>query len=235
MANLILIPAFNEAKAIGQTLENLNKLDFDIIVINDGSTDSTGKIVSEAAENNPRIQLLSLPLNSGIGAAVQTGLLYARDNQYDYAIQFDGDGQHDAACIEPMLEHAIQHDLSLCIGSRFLDKKSFTSSALRQVGIRFFARLIGSLSSAKVTDPTSGFRVYGPQVIARFAEHYPDDYPEPEALFWCARNGMKVGEYPVTMRDRQGGQSSIRYLNTVYYMLKVSFAILIDRLRRKEL
>jgi hypothetical protein len=91
------------------------------------------------------------------------------------------------------------------------------------------------LSGVTVTDPTSGFRVYSKRAIARFAEQYPDDYPEPEALFWCARNKLKVGEFPVIMHARQGGQSSIRYLRTIYYMLKVSLAILIDRIRSREL
>jgi hypothetical protein len=103
------------------------------------------------------------------------------------------------------------------------------------VGIHFFSRLISVLSGVTVTDPTSGFRVYSKRAIARFAEQYPDDYPEPEALFWCARNKLKVGEFPVVMHARQGGQSSIRYLKTIYYMLKVSLAILIDRIRSREL
>ena len=123
------------------------------------------------------------------------------------------------------------------MGSRFLDPdtKGFRSTRLRQLGIRFFARLISLLVGRKVTDPTSGFRAYSRRAIGVFAETYPDDYPEPEALFWCLRNQLRVDEMPVRMRARQGGRSSIRLFKGPYYMLKVTVAILIDRLRRKEL
>lgn len=231
---LIIIPAYNEAQAIEKTIQSLSGVDADILVVNDGSSDTTGTIVCDLQKQCPRLALVSLPLNSGIGSAVQTGFLYARQHQYDYAVQFDGDGQHSEESLASLLEHAEANQLDLCIGSRFLDIKSFTSSLLRQVGIRFFVWLISVLSGVKVTDPTSGFRVYSKRAIMRFAEQYPDDYPEPEALFWCARNKLQVGEYPVIMHERQGGQSSIRYFKTVYYMLKVSLAILIDRLRRRE-
>ncbi len=231
---LILIPAYNEEESIRKTLSTLQGVDADILVINDGSTDRTKEMVEKDQLTNPRIRLVSLPLNSGIGAGMQTGYLYAKNNHYDFAIQFDGDGQHNAACIEPMLQHAISNQLDLCIGSRFLEIDSFTSSTLRRVGIRFFSWLIGRLSGEKTTDPTSGFRIAGTRAIHRFAEFYPDDYPEPESLFWCHRNGLKVGEFSVIMHERQGGQSSILYFKTIYYMLKVSTAICIDRLRAKE-
>jgi hypothetical protein len=126
--------------------------------------------------------------------------------------------------------------LDLCIGSRFLaaDAAGFRSTFARRVGIRFFAWLIGALSGVPVTDPTSGYRCAGPRVWRRFADYYPEDYPEPESLFWCARNHLKVGELPVVMHDRQGGTSSIRRLRAVYYMVKVSMSILFDRLRAPE-
>ena len=127
-------------------------------------------------------------------------------------------------------------NLDLCVGSRFLamDQPNFRSTFVRRLGIRFFARLIGLLSGVRVTDPTSGFRCAGPRAWKSFARRYPEDYPEPEALFWCARNRLRVGEIPVTMHERQGGITSIRYMRTIYYMLKVSLAILVDRLRAKE-
>lgn len=231
---LIIIPAFNEAQAIETTVRSLSGVDMDLLIVNDGSCDETPSIVRGLSGEFPHLGLVTLPVNCGIGAAVQTGFLYARNHDYDYAIQFDGDGQHSADSLRALLNHAIEQELDLCIGSRFLDIKSFTSSPLRQVGIHFFARLIGLLSGIQVTDPTSGFRVYSRRTIDRFASHYPDDYPEPEALFWCARNKLKVGEAPVLMQARQGGQSSIRYFKTVYYMLKVSLAILIDRMRQRE-
>lgn len=232
---LIIIPAFNEAQAIEETIRGLANMNVDLLVVNDGSSDGTVQIIEKMKAQVPRLSLVSLPLNSGIGATVQTGFLYAKQHDYDFAVQFDGDGQHSAESLESLLKHALDHELDLCIGSRFMDIRSFTSSPLRQVGIRFFSWLISILSGVKVTDPTSGFRVYSRRAIGRFAEYYPDDYPEPEALFWCMRNKLKVGEYPVVMHKRQGGQSSIRYLRTVYYMLKVSLAILIDRIRSREL
>jgi glycosyltransferase involved in cell wall biosynthesis len=231
---LIIIPAYNEAEAIGKTILNLSDFDMDILVINDGSSDNTGTVVEGLQTGQSRLSLVSLPINSGIGAAVQTGLMYAKKHNYDYAVQFDGDGQHSAGSLPSLLKHAQEHGLDLCIGSRFLDITSFTSSALRQIGIRFFSWLISALSGLKVTDPTSGFRVFSKTVVARFAEHYPDDYPEPEALFWCARNKLRIGEYPVAMHERQGGRSSIHSFKTVYYMLKVPLAIIIDRMRQRE-
>ena len=240
MSNLVIIPAFNEEAAIVRTLQDLQSLPegFELLVINDGSLDRTGPL-AEAFAGTSRlpVHVVNLPANCGIGVAVQTGYLFAaaRDD-FDYVIQFDGDGQHDAASI-PRLVAACEADgLDLCVGSRFLGQSDggFRSTFVRRLGIRFFAGLIGLLAQTRVTDPTSGFRCAGRRAWTGFARHYPEDYPEPESLFWCVRNGLRIGEVPVRMRSRQGGASSIRRLRSVYYMLKVSLAILIDRLRRVE-
>ena len=151
-------------------------------------------------------------------------------------IQFDADGQHDPAALVRLVERCDRDGLDLCVGSRFLagGPAGFRSTLHRRVGIRFFAALIGWLSGTAVTDPTSGLRCAGPRAWGRFADEYPEDYPEPESLYWCVRNGLAVGELPVRMRERQGGVSSIRKFAAAYYMLKVTLAILFDRVRVRE-
>jgi glycosyltransferase involved in cell wall biosynthesis len=239
MRTLIVMPAFNEEEALPRTVAALDRLPdgFELLVINDGSTDHT-RLVAENLTSRLPIHVLHLPVNSGIGVAVQTGYRFAAERgDYEYVIQFDADGQHDPGALLTLVERCRRDGLDLCVGSRFLDpdRGGFRSTALRRVGIRFFAALISTLSGARVTDPTSGLRCAGPRAWRRFAEHYPEDYPEPESLFWCARNGLRVGEVPVTMFERQGGVSSIRRLRTAYYMAKVTMAIVFDRLRSQEL
>jgi glycosyltransferase involved in cell wall biosynthesis len=240
MKNLVVIPAYNEEQALPRTLATLQLLPdtFEILIVNDGSQDATGRIAEHlAAKGDGRVHVVHLARNSGIGVAVQTGYLFAEQRGgYQYVIQFDADGQHEAGDIPALVAACDKSGLDLCVGSRFLDapKGSFQSTFLRRVGIRFFARLISFLTGVRVTDPTSGFRCAGSRAWRRFAHFYPEDYPEPESLFWCARNRLRVGEIPSQMRERQGGVTSIRYLRTGYYMLKVTIAILLDWLRAKE-
>lgn len=240
MRNLIVMPAFNEEEALPKTVASLARLPrgFEALIVNDGSTDRTGPVAEALAESAPLpVHVVHLPVNSGIGVAVQTGYRFAAERGgYRYVIQFDSDGQHDENALVPMVQQCERDGLDLCIGSRFLDANGsgFRSTFTRRIGIRFFANLIGLLSGVPVTDPTSGLRCAGPRAWKRFAECYPEDYPEPESLFWCARNGLRVGELPVTMHERQGGVSSIRHLRTAYYMLKVTMSIVFDRLRARE-
>ena len=240
MRNLIVIPAYNEEEALPQTIARLQRLPagFEILVVNDGSKDRT-KDVTNALVHTSRLPLhvAHLPVNCGIGVAVQTGYRFAvADGRYRFVIQFDADGQHDADYVQALVEQADRDGLDLCVGSRFIQDfgPGSRSTFSRRVGIRFFAWLIGLMSGAKVTDPTSGFRCLGPRAWRRFADSYPEDYPEPESLFWCARNHLKVGELPVRMFERQGGVSSIRKVKAAYYMLKVSLAIVFDRIRGSE-
>jgi len=236
MKTLIIIPAYNEEEAITATIQSLSHIDADILVVNDGSLDNTGSIIQSLTSTTARLATIHLPINSGIGVTMQTGFIYAQRNNYNYAIQFDGDGQHDANSIPALLNHTIENNLDLCIGSRYLDltTRAFKSTPMRRLGIMFFSKLIMLLTGGKVKDTTSGFRVYGKNVIAFFAKSYPVDYPEPESISWCFRNKLKVDEFSVTMHERQGGVSSINYLKSVYYMFKVTTSILIDRIRRKE-
>lgn len=240
MKNLIIIPAYNEEQALPGTIAGLQRLPdgYEIAVVNDGSRDRTPAAALDAARTSRLpVHLINMPVNGGIGVAVQAGYLFAlKRGDFTYAIQFDADGQHDAEFIEALVSECEKKKLDICIGSRFLEKAggNFQSTVARRIGIRYFSRLIGLLSGVRITDPTSGFRCAGPRVWKRFAERYPDDYPEPESLFWCARNKLAIGEIPVRMHERQGGVSSIRYFKTIYYMVKVSLAILVDRLRSRE-
>lgn len=241
MKHLIVLPAYNEKNSLASTVARLRELppSFDLLIVDDGSTDATTSIADQLArESGPRVRVVHLRENGGIGVAVQTGYLFALQNSdYRYVIQFDADGQHDVDNVLDLVRACDREELDLCIGSRFLesDRHGFRSTFLRRVGIRFFCALLKLLSGTQVTDPTSGFRCAGPRAWKRFARRYPDDYPEPESLFWCLRHGLQVGEVPVRMYERQGGASSIGSIGSVYYMAKVTLAIIVDRLRRKEL
>lgn len=231
MKKLIIIPAYNESESIKSTVEDIvNNADgFDYIVINDCSTDDTAKICQDNHFN-----YLSLPVNLGIGGAVQTGYMYAYRNNYDVAVQVDGDGQHDVRFLSEMVSHIEKNKLDMVIGSRFIDREGFQSSAMRRFGINYFTGLIKLCTGKKITDPTSGLRMVGKNIIAEFAKEYPKDYPEPETVVSILRKGYKVEEIPVIMRERQGGVSSISLKKSVYYMVKVTLAILVEILRKRE-
>lgn len=219
--NLVIIPAFNEAESIVNTVNDIieNAPSFDYVVINDCSRDNTLELCKENGFN-----VVSLPINGGIGAAVQTGYMYAKRYGYKCAIQVDGDGQHDAAFLEYMAKYIKEHDLGMLIGSRYIEKQGFQSSGLRRFGIRYFTALIKIFTGQRITDPTSGMRMVGRSVIEYFAEEYPKDYPEPETAVTVIKKGWKVEEIPVVMKERQGGVSSISPKRSVYYMIKVSIA-----------
>ena len=229
MKCLIIIPAYNEQGSIADTIKDIreNAPDFDYLVINDCSTDDTVKVCEENG-----VRYLNLAINLGIGGAVQTGYQYALANGYDYAVQFDGDGQHKAEYLKEMMEEIEKQDADMIIGSRFIDKEGFQSSVMRRVGISFFSGLIRVLTGKRVTDPTSGMRMAGRAVMEIYAESYPKDYPEPESVVAILNKGKKVVEYPVIMRERKEGVSSISPLKSVYYMVKVTLAILIEMLRK---
>lgn len=229
---LIIVPAFNESGNIRRTIANIQQHapTSDILVVSDGSTDNTVQVVRES-----QVAVMALPFNLGIGGAVQTGFLYAQAHQYDIAIQVDGDGQHDVAYLVPLLAPILAEKADMTIGSRFLPPYlGYQSSWVRRIGINFFAGLISFLTPYAVTDPTSGFRAYNKKMIEVFAHYYPHDFPEPEAVAVAGRWGARLQEVPVQMRERVSGQSSIRYLKTLYYMIKVTFAICLDRLKRRR-
>lgn len=228
MRKLIIIPAYNESACIENTVRDImeNAPDFDYVIINDCSTDNTQEICEENGFN-----IVNLPINLGIGGAVQTGYIYADEYNYDLAVQVDGDGQHDAQFLRVMAEYIEEHDVDMVIGSRFIDKEGFQSSFMRRLGINYFTGLIKMLTGKRITDPTSGLRMVGRDVIKMFADSYPKDYPEPESTVAILKRGYVVEEIPVVMRMRQGGTSSITFKKSVYYMVKVTLAIFMEALR----
>lgn len=234
MKVLVIIPAYNEEKNIIKTVESLKTVKLknhtlDYVVINDGSCDNTKKV---CIENN--FNLIDLPFNLGIGGAVQTGYKYAYYNNYDIAIQFDGDGQHDASYITSLIEE-IENGNDIVIGSRFIsDLSTFKSTRIRRVGINFLSWLIKKVTGKKIYDPTSGFRAVNRKIIHLFADNYPSDYPEPDTIVTIIKKDFKVSEIPVKMHERANGQSSISLMKSVYYMIKVSLAIIIASLSTKK-
>ena len=223
MKSLVIIPAYNEEKSILRTVEDIRQHapDFDYIIINDCSTDRTLSLCRNAG-----IPVLNLPINLGIGGAVQTGYLYAVKHGYDIAVQFDGDGQHDAAFLEKMATHLEENQLDMLIGSRYIECQGFQSSFLRRLGIRYFTFLIRLLTGKKITDPTSGMRMVNRRTMEFFARSYPKDYPEPESVTILLKKGFAVEEIPVMMKERDGGKSSISFLKSIRYMVQVTLAVI---------
>ncbi|MBQ9195840.1 MAG: glycosyltransferase family 2 protein [Clostridia bacterium] len=226
MKVLIIIPAYNEQENIRNTVADIEAQcpEMDYIVINDCSTDGTERILKEN-----RMHYLSLPCNLGIGGGVQTGYRYARDNGYDIAIQFDGDGQHEAKYLRDLIRPITEDRADIAIGSRFINHQGFQSSGLRRLGIRLLSGLIRLLCGVTVLDVTSGMRAVNRRFIEYYAVNYAQDYPEPEAIVMAAKHGAKIAEIPVEMRERQGGASSISPNRSIYYMIKVSLALILAK------
>lgn len=229
MRVLIVIPAYNEESAIAQVVQTVRSAGYDYVVVNDGSTDGTLAVCRAQG-----INVLDLPQNLGIGGAVQAGHLYALENGYDVDIQVDGDGQHDISCVPALLER-ISDGADLVVGSRFIEPiEGFKSTAARRAGIRWLSGCIRLVTGLTVNDVTSGFRASGRAAIELFARRYPVDYPEPESLVMVHNAGLRIDEVPVVMHERQGGVSSIHAFSAVYYMIKVTLAILIEGVAGKR-
>lgn len=231
MKVLIIIPAYNEAENIENVVKQLRAVvsDMDYIIVNDCSKDNTIKVCEEKGYN-----YLSLPINLGIGGGVQMGYKYAMEQGYDIAVQHDGDGQHDPAYIEKVIKPIVDGEADIAIGSRFIDKAGFQSSGIRRMGIRFLSRLIKFCCGTEVLDVTSGFRAVNRKYIEYYAENYPTDYPEPEAIVEASLNGARIVEIPVVMKERENGVSSINAWRSIYYMIKVSCAILVCRITNRR-
>lgn len=223
---LVIIPVYNEEESIAGVIEDLeaNAPFADYIVVNDGSTDGTKELLRQRG-----IPHINLVRNLGIGGAVQTGYKYALRHGYDIAVQFDGDGQHCAQYISALVAPIQDGSADLVVGSRFKgETDGFKSSFMRRLGINILSAVLKMSSTNKIEDVTSGFRAADRKAISLFASYYPDDYPEPESLALVARKGLRVCEVPVEMRERTGGESSIKRMDSIYYMIKVTLAILIQ-------
>ena len=235
MKVLLIIPAYNEEASILYTIETVrhfnrqNSLQLDYIVINDGSKDRTERIL-----NDNDIPHITHPHNRGIGRAVQTGYRYAALHGYDIAIQYDGDGQHDARFIMDLIEPIVDGEADLVIGSRYIKGgKYYTNGGLRRVGGRFISLLLYLFCYRAIQDPTSGFRAASADVVKHFARHYRNPYPEPASLADLIWEGFRIKEVPVAMRKRYGGRSSIRNWRTLYYMYYTTVSIY-EESHRKE-
>ncbi|MBQ6477594.1 MAG: glycosyltransferase family 2 protein [Bacilli bacterium] len=231
---LLIIPAYNEEDNILKTYQDIinfnkkNKTNYECIVINDGSTDKTREILEK--EKIPHINLIH---NLGIGGAVQTGYKYANYNNYDIAIQYDGDGQHDVAYVEKLIEPIINNKADFTTGSRFIGNISkFKTSAARRMGIHIISFFIKLVTGFKLYDTTSGFRAANKEIISLFANEYPIEYPEPITTVELLKRGYRIKEIAVNMKEREGGKSSIRAWKNVYYMMNVCLSILIMGIRR---
>jgi glycosyltransferase involved in cell wall biosynthesis len=228
---LAIVPAFNEARNLPRVVAAIRAAvpAWDVCVVDDGSTDDTAAVA--AAQG---VTVLRSPLNLGIGGAVQTGYLWARDRGHDLAVQVDGDGQHDPSYLEAAGAPIAAGEADVVIGSRFLSNVGFRSTAVRRAGIQYLCWFLRLRCGARVTDPTSGFRAAGRRAIELFAAQYPSDYPEPEAIALATRHGLRISEIPVVMREREHGRSSINGWRTLYYLVKVSLALALLPARRRR-
>jgi glycosyltransferase involved in cell wall biosynthesis len=228
----VVIPAYNETDTIGHVVENVRDAlpDFDVLVVDDGSTDDTAERGERAGA-----RVLRLPFNLGIGGAVQAGFVFARDNGYELMVQIDGDGQHDPAEVRALLESmAADPEIDMACGSRFLSTNHrYPAPISRRTGIHIFAFLLSRLVGQRVTDPTSGFRLYNRRAILLFARDYPHDYPEVEAVLMLHHHRLRMREVPVRMFERGGGVSSISSGKSAYYMVKVLLALFVGLARAR--
>ena len=225
-----VVPAWNEEAAIGKVVDEIRAFDptAEVVVVDDASSDGTAAVAERHGAT-----VLRLPFNVGIGGAVQTGLRYAVDAGYERAVRLDGDGQHDASQIPRILAPLESGEADLVIGSRFVDPSgTYRPPFARRMGIRVFARLVSVLGGQRVTDTTSGFIALDRTGIELFAAQYPHDYPEVEATLVALRSGLRLAQVQVEMRERATGTSSITFIRSLYYIVKVTLALLVASLRR---
>jgi glycosyltransferase involved in cell wall biosynthesis len=230
----MIMPAYNESGNIQRVVTDVSGAipNASIIVINDGSTDATGALARQAGAI-----VIDLPFNLGIGGAVQTGYKFAVTHGYRYVARLDGDGQHDPTHLMRLMEPLVSGQADIVIGSRFAGDagvagdESYRATTWRTIGIRLFAYLVSLIVRQRVTDTTSGYQVCNADAAAFFARNFPRDYPEVEMITAACRAGYRIKEVPVTMRWRKAGRSSITATRSIYYVVKVLFALLVNVLR----
>lgn len=229
MKTLIIIPAYNEGACIKEVVNKIKTENVDVLVVNDGSIDNT---YEEAKQTKATV--INLPINLGIGGAVQTGYLYAYKNNYDIAIQLDGDGQHKPEYITEMINILEKEEVDMVIGSRFIENTGYPQTHLRMLGTIILRCIIKLFTGTKIYDPTSGYRAVNKKIIKKFALNYPYDYPEPDTELRLLLEKYKLKEIPVTMNIRSTGKSFVTPFKSIYYMVKVSFAMLICWLEKRD-
>lgn len=222
---LIIIPAYNEALNIPHLADDLKAVIDSVVLINDGSTDDTSEVALRHGFN-----VIDLPFNLGVSSAVQTGFKYALRNGYKIAVQFDADCQHRADQIPQIIKPVLEGSADIVVGSRIL-AGGYKFGFLRNLGRRWFCLLLRVFAKTRLTDPTSGFRCYSREAIEFFIRHFPDGYPEVESIVYASKVGLRITEAPALMRQRTAGKSSIGILGSIYYMVKVTLAVLISSLR----
>ncbi len=227
---LVIIPAYNEEMSIGDVIsQTKNTLrEPDVLVINDGSLDNTSEVARSSGA-----MVIDLPYNLGIGSTLQTGFLFAAQRGYRVVVRLDADGQHRPEEVEALVKPILSGKADLVVGSRFLSSNNgFKSSFARRIGIRFFSAIVSLVIWRHVTDPTSGFQAMNDKAVKFFAQEYPPDYPEIEALVLAGKAGLTVKEVPVTMLERKKGQSCLNFVWSVYYVLEVLISIIISTFRK---
>ncbi len=231
----VIMPAYNEAASVGEVIQKIRRYasEADIVVVNDGSTDGTRRAALQAGA-----KALELPINLGIGGAVQTGLKYAYRRGCEIAVEVDADGQHDPRHIPQLVDKVVSRKADMAIGSRFYGNRAYHSSWLRMLGIRIFSQLIRLVTGRKIYDSTSGFRAYSRPALAFLSRRYPADFPEPESIVMLLNAGFKVEEVPTSINDRQAGESVVGgndfTLRAAYFVVSNAIAILVSGLKAKK-
>lgn len=226
MKVLIIIPAYNEALNIEKTVKDVKEnTDYDYIVINDCSKDNTEEV---CRKNN--FNMLSLPVNYGLTSGIQLGMKYAYQNNYDVAIQFDGDGQHEAKYLKGLVK-SIENGANIAIGSRFVNQKK--PHSMRMFGSNLLTLAIKLTTGKKIKDPTSGMRAYDKKTIEEFVKN-ASLTPEPDTLVYFLKKKMKIEEVQVEMKEREFGESYLNPIKSAEYMINMFFSIIFIRAITKK-
>ncbi len=228
---LAVIPAWNEALCIARVVAELETLTdpLDVLVVDDGSTDDTARVARTAGA-----AVLRLPYNCGIGATVQAGIAWGLERDYRAMVRLDGDGQHDPSAVAALVAPIEAGEADFVLGSRYLERDGYQSTWARRLGSRWFSWLLRIVAGLRITDPTSGCWAGNARALAVLRAEYSSDYPEVDSLVRLQRAGCRIAERPVRMRPRGEGESSIDAIGAIYYMLKVTIALLIGRVDRAQ-
>jgi len=227
---LIVVPAYNEERSLARVLAAIKEKApaYDVLVVNDGSGDGTSRAARAGGAS-----VVDLSFNLGIGGAVQTGFKHALRQGYAVVVQVDGDGQHPPEEIQKLVEPVLRDAYDVVIGSRFLEPTDYRGSRRRRLMIALLSWLCSRFAGGKITDCTSGFRAFSQPAVAFLADNYDMEYPEPKCIPALARQGMRIKEVSVNMRERASGISSLSGLKALSYVINVTLALLVDSIRTR--